>query len=164
MAHPSWFPMKPDVSESLLSMPAGSDDGRVLARSLIDAYRMRGEIAELRAVPSGFVFRIARPGINYEVEYRRATGEAKIKTSRASFFGVLNRLHHVTGFWHEFWVIRLWTLFVIATSCALIVIGATGIWMWYQRRTERRPGAVLLAINIGFSVTLLWLIRSAGNL
>ena len=161
MAHNSWFRMKPDVSESVMSVAPGGDDGRAVAHNVMESFGMRGEIAELRTAPAGFIFRIARPGVNYEVEYRRDTGEAKIRTTRAGFLGVLNRLHHVTGFWHEFWVIRLWTLLVIVASCALIMIGGSGLWMWYQRRTERRLGAVLLAVNLGFSLTLLWLIRFA---
>ena len=46
-------------------------------------------------------------------------------------------------------------------SGGLILLGVTGIWLWFMIHSERAIGAALLAINLGICVTLLVLIRTA---
>ena len=76
--------------------------------------------------------------------------------------GMLNRLHHWAGFWHEPTSMKAWAIAVAIVSLGLLLVGATGIYMWFTRRPERRIGIVLLAANVAFAVTLLALLRSAG--
>jgi hypothetical protein len=47
-------------------------------------------------------------------------------------------------------------------SGGLILLGATGIYLWFMNHSERAIGAVLVAINLGICVTLLVLIRTAS--
>jgi hypothetical protein len=42
-----------------------------------------------------------------------------------------------------------------------ILLGATGIYLWFETYGERAIGVVLLAINLGVCVTLLVLIRTS---
>jgi hypothetical protein len=43
----------------------------------------------------------------------------------------------------------------------LILLGATGVYMWFRIHNERRIGSVLLALNLCVSVILLILLRTA---
>ena len=74
---------------------------------------------------------------------------------------MLNRIHHLAGQGHDFGLINAWGVCVGLVSAALILLGATGIYLWFKIHSERVIGVVLLAINLGICVTLLVLIRAA---
>jgi hypothetical protein len=76
--------------------------------------------------------------------------------------GMLNRLHHWAGFWHEPVSMKVWAFLVAIASTALLLLGASGIYMWFTRRSERRLGIALLGINLVFAITLLTLLRISG--
>ena len=102
MAHNKWFSNKPAVSESEFALTPRVTDARVVARELMDRHGVKGELAQVRSAGPGFSFRIVRPGTVYEVAYAADTGTAKVKTNVANFMGMLNRIHHIGGLWHEF--------------------------------------------------------------
>lgn len=162
MAHNRWFNLKPAVTESQVSI--GSEDAsnaRAVARELMDRHRMRGEVAQVRQTGNGFSFRIVRPGTVYEVDYSRQSAEARVRTNTAAFMGMLNRIHHIGGLWHEYSLINIWGALLGVVSAALFVMGATGIYLWFKLYNERAIGVVLLAISLGYSVTLMVLMRTA---
>lgn len=161
MAHDNWFSMKPAVSESRVSIPAEIGSGPRAVADYLRHAALRGELRDVRSSPSGASFDIARPGAIYRVEYAEATRQARIRTYTATFMAVLNRIHHIGGLWHDFWPVNAWGFFVGLVSVALIVIGATGIYLWLKLRAERAIGVVLLAVNLTVCVTLLVLIRTA---
>jgi hypothetical protein len=161
MAHDTWFSMKPVVTEMRVSVaPDTSDDPRAVARQLRDV-GVRGELGDVSDTAAGYKFEVARPGTNYQVEYTRATREAKIKVSTAGFMGMLNRIHHLRGLGHDFGLINAWGVCVGLVSAVLILLGLTGIYLWFKIHSERVIGVALLAINLGICVTLLVLIRTA---
>lgn len=122
---------------------------------------MRGELAQVRKTEAGHAFRIVRPGTVYEVEYASQTGEAKVRTNTANFMGMLNRIHHISGFWHDYWLLNVWGAFVALVSAALILSGLTGIYLWFKLHSERAIGAVLLLVSLGYSLTVMYLLRTA---
>jgi len=119
-------------------------------------------VSNIQPNDTGLVLRIIVPGTVHEVRYERATGVARVKTSVAGVMGMLNRLHHWAGFWHGPESMKVWAVAVAAVSAALVLLGASGIYMWFTRRPERRIGVALLVINVGFAMTLLTLLRMAG--
>jgi hypothetical protein len=157
MAHNTWFNLKPGVADSEAALAPGMTNPREVARQLMDRGLVRGELAQVR----GTGFRVIRPGTVYEVAYSPETGAAKIRSNVAGFMGMLNRIHHVAGLWHEYTLTNLWGAFVAITSVLLIVLAATGIYLWFAIHTERVTGFILLAASLGFSLTLMALIRTA---
>src|SRR5690242_3453248 len=101
----------------------------------------RGEMMQVNASHDGASFRIVRPGTVYEVAW--ASGRAKIRTNEANFMGMLNRIHHIGGLWHEFTLINVWGFFVGGVSLTLLILGATGIYLWFKIHQERVIGTVL---------------------
>jgi hypothetical protein len=161
MAHNKWFSSKPAVSESELALTPRVPDARVVARELMDRHGIRGELAQVRKAGPGFSFRIVRPGTVYEISYTAETGAAKVKTNVANLMGMLNRIHHIGGLWHEFTLTNVWAVFVALISVALIVLSLTGIYLWFKIHTERIIGVILLVLSLGYSLTLIVLIRTA---
>lgn len=163
MSHSSWFGMTPSVVERQLALSAGETDARAVARAVMTRQPdMTGELSNVQSNDTGLTLRIVVPGTVHEVRYDRTSGVARIKTSVAGVMGMLNRLHHWAGFWHEPFSMKAWAVFVAIVSVGLLLLGASGVYMWFTRRPERRVGIALLAVNLVFAVTVLTLIRTAG--
>ena len=163
MSHSPWFQMKPATHETQLTLARDETDARIIARTIMDRESsIRGEIGNVKANDTGVTLRIVVPGTVHDVRYERATGVAQIKTSVSGTMGMLNRLHHWAGFWHEPITMKFWAAAVALVSAALILLGATGVYMWFTRRTERRIGFTLLAVNLVIAIVLLASMRSAG--
>lgn len=163
MSHSTWFQMKPAVTEHELALAAGQTDARIVAHDIMDHQQdVKGELSNVQTTDVGLSLRIMVPGTVHEIRYDRTSGTARIKTSVAGVMGMLNRLHHWAGFWHEPLSMKAWAAFVAMASLGLLLLGASGIYMWFTRRPERRVGIALLAVNIVFALTVLTLLRAAG--
>jgi hypothetical protein len=162
MAHTKWFAMKSTVTETSMAVPQGISDGRSLTREVMANSGIRGEIQSVEETARGFKVRIVAPGTVWDVGYDRDAGSATVRTSVAGFMGMLNRLHHAAGLWHEHIPLKLWAVLVGVVSLATIGLAGTGIAMWWMRRRERFWGAILFAANLAFSLTVLALLRFVG--
>jgi uncharacterized protein len=161
MAHNTWFDLKPAVIESQTELATGLDNPRDIARQLMDRGQVKGELQQIRKSGPGYNFRVVRPGTVQEVDYTAHTGAAKIRTSVAGLMGMLNRIHHVGGVWHEYTLTNVWAVFVGIISTMLVILSLTGIYLWFKIHSERVIGVILLALSLGYSLTLLVLIRTA---
>jgi hypothetical protein len=163
MSHSTWFTMKPVVHERDLTLERGQTDARVIARAVMErAGDIKGELSNVQAGAAEMSMRIIVPGTVHDVRYESSTGSVHIKTSVAGVMGMLNRLHHWAGFWHEPLSMKLWATAVAVVSTALLLLGVTGIYMWFVRRAERRVGVVLLAVNLLFAITVIAMLRASG--
>jgi hypothetical protein len=163
MSHSAWFDMKPAVHERQLTLEAGQTDARTIARRIMDRERdVKGELSNVQANDSGVTLRIVVPGTVHEVRYDRTSGIARVTTSVGGVMVMLNRLHHWAGFWHEPLPMRLWAAAVAVVSTALLLLGVSGLYMWFTRRSERRLGMALLAVNVVVALTLMALLRMSG--
>ena len=163
MSHNKWFTMRPAVHEEQLMLRAGETDARAVARDLTrQRTAVRGELTNVQAGGNAIALRLVVPGTVHEVRYEPVSGATHIKTSVAGFMGMLNRLHHAAGVFHDLGVMNAWGAAVALVSVALVLLGATGIGMWFMRRQERLSGAILLALNLVVAISLLVMMRRAG--
>lgn len=162
MSHGSWFKMKPAIGETEVTVPPDrATEGRGLARELMDRYGLRGDLQQVQPTASGFSLRIGRLGTFYQIDYSRESGKAKVRTTVAPFMGMLNRIHHVSGLWHDFLPMNLWGALVSIVSAGLVLLGLTGIYLWFHDHEERTIGALLLGLNLAYCLTLMVLMRTA---
>ncbi len=162
MAHPKWFRMKPTITDSAVPLAAGLMDGRTVAYEVMRTRNIRGEVAAVQQTANGFNVQIHVPGTEHEIRYDARSGVATVRTKVAGVWGMMNRLHHAAGLWHEYGPLQWWGLLCALTSVAAVGLGATGIWMWWLRKQERRLGLVLLAANVIYAAALLGAMRAAG--
>jgi hypothetical protein len=163
MAHNTWFRLRPTVTETQQKIaPEQAGDARAVARVLMDRSVVAGEINEARETPGGYRIRVVRAGAVQEVDYTRADATANIRISKPGMLGMLNRIHHIAGMEHEYQPTNIWAAFVAVISAGLIILAMTGIYLWFKLHQERLIGAVLLALNLGYSLTLMVLIRFAA--
>jgi hypothetical protein len=158
MAHSKWFSLKPAVTERQVPLPGEYPDARAVARAVMQNTGLRGEITSV----AGNQIRITVPGTVHEIRYDRGNATASIRTSIGGTMAFLNRLHHAAGFWHEWGPMKLWAALVGVVSLATVGLAATGLWMWWLRRQERKAGLVLLIANLTFAVVVLSLLRANG--
>jgi len=163
MSHNTWSTMKPAVQERDFPMQGGQSDARAVACDVMDKEpSIKGEITNVQMTAAGISLRIVVPGTVHEVKYDSKSGNAHVRTSVAGVMGMLNRLHHWAGFYHEPAPMKLWAAAVAIVSAAVLLLGASGLYMWFTRRPERRIGLALLMLNVGFAVTIMLMLRRQG--
>lgn len=155
MSHQDWFSNESTVTESVVAVDSRhlSNPRTVAQRLMQDG--MWGELQYVQQDDHGFSFRIAHPGTVYAVSYSIHETGLKVQTSVAGFVGMLSQLHHMAGFYREQGVTHWWGAFVAVSSLALLLLGATGVYMWFRQYKERLVGGIILAVGLIVGVGLL---------
>ncbi len=157
-----WFPGGPEKANETLQLQAGSD-ARQAALELMRGHGVKGDLRNVSTSPEGLQFMIWRPGTHVQVVYRADTGAATLETRRFNVYETLVQLHVNHGFWHEFLPANLWALLSLGVSIGLILLGASGIYLWYKHPQERTIGNVLLVIGFVVPVVALLITRLQGS-
>ena len=156
MSHNGWFDMKPTVTEARLPVDASAaTHPRAFAAELMREHGLRGDIEQASEGEAGYELRIVRPGTVAEARYLPGAAEAHVNISKADFMGMLNRIHHANGAWHEDALLNVWGVFVGLVSIALIGLGATGVYMWFKIYDERLIGGLILFSGLAVGLGLL---------
>jgi hypothetical protein len=151
---------KPEVTEAVVQLPtAALATPRAAAMELMTSHGLRGDLREIKEKGGTVTFRIVRPGEVADVTYPAATGEAKIAIRRQTALNTLMALHTNHGVWHEYLPANLWAVLGFCTSAGLILLGASGVYLWFKHYNERRIGTVLLTCSLAFGLVALYLTR-----
>lgn len=162
MAHRAWFSNRPETSVRRVSVPAAdAANARTIARLLIARGEVHGEVTAARDTPSRAQVRVVRPGTVEDIDYDRAAAVAGIATHRSNWLFVFNRLHHLGGIRHGYLPVDLWGAVLALVAILLLALGATGIYLWFKLHRERLVGGIIVAASLGFSLTLMILMRLA---
>ena len=156
VAYPGWFSSRPTITEKEIVVgPEMATNPRALAKELMDHHGLQGRLGKIRKTDDGFRFEIGRTGTYSGVRYNAGTGQVQIRTHTNDFVGMLKAIHFGTaGVQTGYWLQNLWGVFVVLVSLALIVLGCTGIYLWFKIHTERVIGTVLLAVGLLWGLTL----------
>ncbi len=157
IAYRAWLPQTPVDSERSVQIDEASagTPPRALARALMQREGLKGDLRNIEEDPKAVRFRILRPGARWE----RSTGQATLKTRRMGALQMMVQLHTNHGFWHDFWPSNLWAGFSLLASVGLLLMGASGIYLWFAHHSERLIGGVLLAVGLIYGLTTLVLTR-----
>jgi hypothetical protein len=155
-----WFDIRPVPRERTLTLAAGAG-ARAAALELMERHGLSGELAQIREAGGVISFRLNRIGTNHDIRYTPRTGEAIVRTASPGAMGMLVRLHHIHGLWHGMAWINLAALVLTAVSFGLIVLGMSGVYLWFKLHKERAIGALLLAANLVVGLGLMVWIRLA---
>ena len=138
-----------------------------LARQIVDQAGITGEIGFVRYVRESqrFVIPVSKPGAETVVTVDVATRTATVSRRATSLLEVVAYLHKSPGphnvdlrgnwFWTE-----IWRWLADGTVYLLLFVSATGLYLWFVIKAERRAGlAVLGAGAASFFVVLYGLVR-----
>ena len=155
-----WLPAGVKEAELSVSVSdAAAASPRAAARELMANYGLKGDLRQIQREGDNVRFRIVRPGESAEVEYARSSGKGKIKVRRLGAFETLMQLHTNHGLWHDFLPSNAWAAISLLTSIGLLLLGATGIYLWFSHYSERLIGGVLLGAGLLFSIVTLVVTR-----
>ena len=159
MAHPPLFKWtKSSVVEETISIPDETSP-RKLATYLMSSHGLAGDLMSVETTSISMRLEIVRPGVVHRVSIDPASRVAKVKTERGDLIRTLNRIHHISGLWHEHWVINAWAWFLMLVSIALFGTGLSGLVMWWQRKADRKIGTAMILLSLGWGASLLVLVR-----
>lgn len=157
-----WFPESIEVSERTVQVGAqAASTPRARALALMRSEGLKGTVSGIEEDSEAIRFRIFRPGTESKIAYVRSTGEAKIELRRWGLLETLVQIHVNHGFWHEFAPSNAWAGLSLLASIGLLLLGATGIYLWFEHHEERVAGGVLLVLGLTYGLVTLVLTRLA---
>ena len=155
-----WLNTKPRDTELRVQLSRqATATPRAAALALMANHAIKGELRQIQTKLDTVNLRIVRPGEVAEVQYFPATGEATIKVRRQGILETLVQLHTNHGLWHEYLPSNIWAAISLLTSIGLLLLGASGIWLWFAHHSERLIGGILLGSGLVFGFVTLVLTR-----
>lgn len=160
IAYRPWLPQGRVDSEFVVQVDVEkATSPRALAHDLMLREGMKGDLRQVSEDAGVMKLRIFRPGSEYNVEYTAGDAEAKVAMKRWGWQEMMVQLHVNHGFWHEWMPANWWAGLSLLASVGLLVLGATGLVLWFENYAERRIGAVLLALGLVWGIGSLVLTR-----
>jgi hypothetical protein len=157
-----WFPGGPERTNRTVTLAPGLE-GRAAALELMRTHGSKGDLRDVRTAEGEIRFSIWRPGTHVNVQYSPASGVATLDQRRFNVYETLVQLHVNHGFWHDFLPANVWSLLSLAVSVGLLLLGASGIYLWYKHPQERTLGNILLALGFAIPLAALVLTRLQGS-
>jgi len=140
-AHRKWFSHPNHSTTETRQMTPGITDARILARE------WRGELSEIENSPGVLKFRVMTLlGSTHEVSYSIATGATTIVTNTVGLGTQMAFVHVAHG---------IWAVIAGVVSIALLIMGISGIYLWFKNHKERWIGTALLLAGAVFSIGLI---------
>jgi hypothetical protein len=122
-----------------------------LARQIMEQVGISGEIEFFRHEPrqKRLVIPVMRPGQRTRITVDVESRTAQIEQRHTGFWDALLYLHkspgpHLAGFRGNWFATRIWAWLADATACLLLLISASGVYLWALLKTERRTGLIVL--------------------
>ena len=152
-----WPEREETTSTRPIVVPRAAGD-LAAARDLMGQLGIVGEVNTTERSPGGdeFSFQVIRPGRTVSVEADLDAGQAEITEIRVNAWGVMSALHHFTGVSmndperrRDWWLTTLWSLAMDAIAAGLIVLVASGLYLWYRLKPKRMLGLVVIAAGLG---------------
>jgi hypothetical protein len=140
-----------------VSVPPGLEalDGRARVDALqpvLESMGVAGEIGFVRHVPKEkrLIFAAAAPGRDANVDLDYGAGTATVTVRDTGFLDGLVTLHkapgqHLAALRGNWWPMRVWGWFADATVYLVLFICASGLYLWWVLRAERRAGLLFMA-------------------
>ncbi len=138
--------------------PDSFNKPRELAQ-LVRQSGLHGDLTEIKSSSTSLTLSMLTPGTRRTVTMKPGASTAVVASMNKGPIWTMNRLHHAAGLWHDDPRLNAWGWFVLLCSVGLMLLGATGTWMWWTRLKERRLGMMLMVPATVVGSALLVLIR-----
>jgi hypothetical protein len=154
-----FWPQRRETTRTLeVAVPAARGD-MAIARALMRQAQVAGEVQQIKRSPDGakFELQVGRPGRNVNIDVDLIAGQATVKHTELNGWGVFKTLHTFSGVKLDDpsrrpdWLLtRIWSLAIDALSIGLILLVATGLYLWLRLKSKRALG--LTALGLGLAV------------
>jgi hypothetical protein len=143
-------------SEHRVSLPnTGTQLGD--ARDLMRQLEIEGEVqwSATSGDANRFDFRVVRPGLQTDVKVDLGQAKATVERTKVSTLAIARNLHVFTGVRmndpknQRDWILtNVWAYSMDAVAAALVLMAASGVWIWFQSGTPRWPGLIALGAGV----------------
>lgn len=145
------------TSSAVVQVPDGIEklegmDRVRAAQSILVQLGVLGEVGPVafNAKQKTLIIPVTRPGWEATVRVDLAQRQASVETRRRGLADAMHWLHklpgpHLAAIRGNWLYTRIWRVVSDATVYLLLLITATGIYLWAVLRTERKTGLLLLA-------------------
>jgi hypothetical protein len=140
-----------------------------VARALMREVGISGEIGRIERTAAGDRMRVqvVRPGANHVIDADLAAGQATVSRTDLNAFYAMNALHTFTGvsmddanLERDWRLTALWSFAMDAVALGLLVLVASGLYLWIRLPAKRRAG--LVALGLGTAVCAFFLLGLTG--
>ncbi|MEO8624769.1 MAG: hypothetical protein ABI625_27040 [bacterium] len=151
-----WKAREETTAQRAIIVPRATGDVE-LAAGLMTQLGIVGEIGETKRSSKGdaFEFQVVRPGRVFRVEARIDSALARVTQIRLNAWGVLDALHKFTGVsldaparTRDWALTTVWSLAMDALALGLMILVASGLFLWYRFPAKRVPGLVALGAGM----------------
>jgi hypothetical protein len=152
-----FWPQRRETASTLpITAPLETGD-LAAARELMDQLGIAGEVNTTQRSADGgeLDFQVTRPGHTINVEADLLGRRAEVKEIRVNAWGVLSALHHFTGVSmddpgreRDWWLTTLWSVAMDAIAAGLVVLVASGLYLWYRLKRKRTLGLFAIAAGV----------------
>ncbi len=153
-----WLPdSRKDTEQTIRIDASKATSPRALALELMRKHGFAGDLRNAKEEDGVMKFRILRPGTHVSFEYTEGSNVVLAKTQRWGWTEFIVQLHVNHGFYHEFLPTTMWSALSLLGSIGLLLLGATGLYLWFCLHEERVVGSVVLAIGLVWGLmALIW--------
>lgn len=160
MAYPIYRPSPREMTRTIQVPPGYQVNPRGFAWWLMEEQDLRGDLTQVSTTGSTVSLTIVRPGTTHQIEYDGRLGSARVTTRVLNAVGMLNRIHHTRGIAHDYWAINVWGWLLLIVSVLLLILGATGVAMWFLRYEDRLLGTIVATASLTWGLLLILLRNS----
>jgi hypothetical protein len=97
---------------------------------------------------------VSRPGKHYKIDYDPAAQSVEVVETRKGYGDVVRALHGFTTLPNSRFV-STWSAYTEVCTWVVLFAAASGVYLWFGRRNERRVGWVMLC---GAAATVLFMV------
>jgi hypothetical protein len=160
-----WKSRNEQVKIILVDIP-DEDTDLAKARNILSQTGCTGEIHFIsHNVQSNLLeIKTTRPGQKTAIEVDLATGAGQITVTDLNGWELLPALHVLTGLHSNisnkknwFWT-KIWSLMIDITAVGLLVLLASGFYLWLSLGRERRIGLMIMETGFVIFILLLWIL------
>ena len=151
MTHGKWVHLEARSTQRNIALPPALPGARAAASDLAQRFGISGELTAVRVTPAGVSFRVLRPGMVWQADYTAATGATRLRITDSGILGAFNRIHQMRGVWHTWAAYNMWAALLALVGCAILTLGATGLYLWWKTNRDRRFSGALFAAGVAIA-------------
>lgn len=156
-----WFSRRVEtVRDVTVQIPAEGSDLQK-ARAILKQLKVDGEINRIVSEPGkqSFAFDVQRPGQFANVKLDAVSGKGTLKTTDFNAWSIVHMMHIFSGHGDKNWAwANVWKFFSDLTAIIMVLLAASGFYMWLNLKTARRWGLIFLEVGAVIFFLLVWVL------
>jgi len=145
------------VTEREMPYQLSETDPKAAAERILGDLGMHGAYSAGKPQADGtLVIQRLDPVALRRITWQPAARTVKVERQQFQTSAFLERMHRRRGYQHDVALEDGWAFSVDLFIAAMILWGASGLWMWWEMRVTRRTGALVALGGLGLFVFFLF--------